>query len=145
MRRETWNPHLAGTLIRNEVQWRPARTDEPTLWEMTIEDPRLTLGGHCDLGMAALYAAEVDHPRHHYRALFTHGIAPDEMYVGLLDLSHVHLAVGPIHTQAEADTWIPQLLATKALTKEVLLDPQEAIDLTRYLAHIRVLRVGEDA
>ena len=143
MRREPWNPHLKGTLIRNEEQWRPGRTKEPTLWEMTIDDPKVTLGSSCDLGLTTLMAQAVDNPHHHYRALFTHGLVPDEMFVGLRNLPHVHLAVGPIHTQAEADRWISQLLATKAMTKEVVLDPQEPIDLTPYLSEVRVLRLGE--
>lgn len=141
MQREAWDPHLAGTLIRNKVLWKPHHTAESTLWESTITDPRVTLGSPSDLAMASLYSSAIDCTHHVFRAVFTHGLVPDEMLVGLRDLPNMRLAVGPIHTQAEADLWIPQLLETKALTKEVVLDPREPISLRPYIEHLDAVLV----
>lgn len=120
---ETWNPiRPDGTIDEAELR-RPVETPEPTKWEVAIP----AFGARQSaVVIEILWAARLC-PRHRFWVLTAQlKTLPEEWP------ENVTLAVGPLHTQAEADAAIPALLAVKAARREVVFAPTEAIDLAPY-------------
>lgn len=136
MKRQIWTPIRADGSLDEAESARPATTVDPTLWEVAVParytEPRF-------LVLHAVAALSLRYPQHTYRV-----VLPVDFELGLSLFEHcpnVTVAVGPIHTQAEADRALPALLAVKAARREAVFAPTEEIGVSGLAVGIHAVRV----